>query len=378
MDEEMFDVGRGEALSFSQQSKPGVQDNRMFETDMLSPEVLRDAHDPASGLRMDMMPEDFEPGFDESMAGLEMEGRTPVSESVRSASYTHEGHEEYGTGMEMDYGVQDVGKVLFKGKRGNTVLVDERTTIPTSEIREMLKNTSEIVNEPEKSTPRRKKRQRVAVLPTLREPMVPDFPQAVCSMILSKMTSSTQAAATERARDAVTPMRAPADHFPSNGTTPMANLMEDPTGLHSGDNAFMDAEQDFTEFQAAAADDFDIPVATRESSGLGTYDSMRSTPLYETANDEEDEDSESKDGFTSRTRAVLSSLQTNFESKQELSLKTFVGAQLSKNKASQKRVAAQTFYEMLVLRSRDLLSLEQDAPYSDISIAPTEQLAGFQ
>lgn len=94
-----------------------------------------------------------------------------------------------------------------------------------------------------------------------------------------------------------------------------------------------------------------------------------------------------KDNFTNRTKMVLSSLQTNFEAAAELgSVKKrrlssgsqyAPGLEISMNAlvdGKGRKDASRWFFEMLVLKTRNYVSLKQEEPYGDISIAATSKL----
>eukprot|EP00658_Telonema_sp_P-2_P028431 TRINITY_DN21785_c0_g1_i2.p1 TRINITY_DN21785_c0_g1~~TRINITY_DN21785_c0_g1_i2.p1 ORF type:complete len:563 (+),score=156.61 TRINITY_DN21785_c0_g1_i2:213-1901(+) len=396
MDDEMFDVGRGEVLTFSENSRRSLAD----DDTMLSPERLRDAIHPSSGIRMDVTPQDFETEFDfehlDPHAALDS-GRTPISQGSggRSSQFTNGSYGEMAD-LNMDYGLQDMGQVQFKGKRSSTVLVDDTIQISASEIREMLHDTSELVREPTKMTPsRRKKRQRITPvpLPCLREPLVPDFPAAICSMIIRNMSDEPEISEVEKLRNVATPRSGLKDRMSraDDGGVLDAELEGEEAVLGQDDMDFgisgdMGEEQQFSDL-TPRADDFQIPALlgqefsqAKGSSGLqSTQESMGSTFPMEAGDGESDDGTPSKDGFTSRTRGVISDLKDKFaENKNHISFQSFVKSQLSRSKGIQNRVAAQSFYEMLVLKSRDLVEVQQKEPYSAITIAPTKQLDTFQ
>ncbi|KAA6426441.1 MAG: sister chromatid cohesion 1 4 [Trebouxia sp. A1-2] len=98
-------------------------------------------------------------------------------------------------------------------------------------------------------------------------------------------------------------------------------------------------------------------------------------------------DAHTKDSFTSRTKMVLSSLQTNFEAaaepgsvkKRRLSSNSSHGSapQVSMNalvEGKGRKDASRWFFEMLVLKTRNYVNLKQEEPYSDISISATSKL----
>lgn len=98
-------------------------------------------------------------------------------------------------------------------------------------------------------------------------------------------------------------------------------------------------------------------------------------------------DEHTKDSFTSRTKMVLSSLQTNFEAaaeqgsvkKRRLSSNSSHGSapQVSMNalvEGKGRKDASRWFFEMLVLKTRNYVNLKQEEPYSDISISATSKL----
>merc|ERR1712072_516852 len=77
------------------------------------------------------------------------------------------------------------------------------------------------------------------------------------------------------------------------------------------------------------------------------------------------------DGFTWRTEQLLEKLTGAWEETDGMSLDELVDREMQeKDGRVPKRVAAQTFYEMLVLKSKGMLEVEQEAPFGQISLAP--------
>jgi len=390
IDEEMFDMGRGDVLAYQGSSAPSPARSRSnldLEIGDLSPEMLRDHADVSVGM-MDMVDMDDMDEMlpDDGMMGeFELERGTPGSASTRrmSAMFSKGRSEGDDEEEEMDFAMANVGKIQLK--RSSHVLIDEETMIAPGDIREMLKDTSDIVasnSELFMSTPSSNRRKRIR-LAKLREPLVNEFPAAVYNMILGKF-SATEAASVpmvEKARQAPThratdtwghdagasPGRSP-DHQPQIDET---NMMDDDDLIGNAYGASGLQDELIEDPQ-----DFAIPIAPQAELDQSEATEPRSSdaelpPSPEDRRDT-DEDEDSKDGFTANTKVVVDSLQGYFKSEPKASLMDLVANRLETTNAKKSRVAAQTFYEMLVLKSKDFLQLEQSAPFEDITITPTD------
>merc|ERR1711865_827672 len=86
-----------------------------------------------------------------------------------------------------------------------------------------------------------------------------------------------------------------------------------------------------------------------------TESGLSPQPAAPSSDMEEDEDS--NDGFTGNTRAVAASLEDLFgdTSNPKVSLRELVETRLENTSVKKNRVAGQTFYEMLVLKSKGFL-----------------------
>lgn len=71
-------------------------------------------------------------------------------------------------------------------------------------------------------------------------------------------------------------------------------------------------------------------------------------------------------GVTSNTLKVISLFKQNFRDQDELSVKNML-------KGRSKKVASQYFFECLVLKSKDIIQVEQNEPFGDILITKTEK-----
>jgi len=79
------------------------------------------------------------------------------------------------------------------------------------------------------------------------------------------------------------------------------------------------------------------------------------------------EEFENQDHLTKRTARMMTNLRTGFESTEELSFESMT------NKKT-KRVAAACLFELLVLKTKDYIHIDQAEPYCDITVTPTAQL----
>jgi cohesin complex subunit SCC1 len=73
------------------------------------------------------------------------------------------------------------------------------------------------------------------------------------------------------------------------------------------------------------------------------------------------------DHITKRTKKMMTSLRAGFEEADEITFSEMAGG---KNR----RVAAACMFELLVLKTKDYIHVEQAEPYADIVITPTEAL----
>merc|ERR1712166_20882 len=388
IEEEMFDMGRGDVLAFQGSSAPSPARSHA-ELDMtdLSPEILRDHDDVSVGL-VDMDDMDDMPHDDAMLEDFELERGTPGSQSSRRMSAMFSKRSDIDEEEEIDYGMPQVGKVQLK--RSNNVLIDEETQIAPGDIREMLKDTSDILapnSELFINTPSSRRKRIRVVPPKLREPMVNDFPAAVYTMILNKF-SAAPVPPVEKPRQAPT-HRAVDTWGHDGGASPSRSPDRQPEfdepHMMDGDDMIGDAYGSGLQDELVEdPQDFDIPVAQmaeaqQNESELAELDNTESglspQPAAPTSDMEEDEDS--NDGFTGNTRAVAASLEDLFgdTSNPKVSLRELVETRLENTSVKKNRVAAQTFYEMLVLKSKGFLHLEQSAPYEDISILPRDKFS---
>eukprot|EP00038_Savillea_parva_P030200 m.76277 g.76277 ORF g.76277 m.76277 type:complete len:594 (+) comp9049_c0_seq2:93-1874(+) len=97
--------------------------------------------------------------------------------------------------------------------------------------------------------------------------------------------------------------------------------------------------------------------------------SMRQSRYEE---EEEEEEIPGAEGFeadhlTRRTVKMINSLRLGFENVDELSYND-----MTRNKS--RRTAAACLFELLVLKTKDYIEIEQSAPFADITVTPTAQL----
>ena len=79
---------------------------------------------------------------------------------------------------------------------------------------------------------------------------------------------------------------------------------------------------------------------------------------------EEDEDSPTA-GMSERTINMMRFLQDSGDVKEARSFSSIV------TKESSRRTAARSFFELLVLKTKGFIDVEQDQPFADITVTPT-------
>lgn len=98
------------------------------------------------------------------------------------------------------------------------------------------------------------------------------------------------------------------------------------------------------------------------------------TQVFDEDVEEEEIKRDQTTGWSARTHAVLGSLRRAIgnEAGGKVSYEDMAQDVLKRRKEDAKRVAAQTFFEMLVLHSRSYVRLEQKEPYANIEIGAGE------
>jgi len=71
-------------------------------------------------------------------------------------------------------------------------------------------------------------------------------------------------------------------------------------------------------------------------------------------------------GVTNNTVRVISLLKEQFKDREKLSVQSML-------EGKSKKTAAQYFFEILVLKSRDIIQVEQGEPFSEILLSKSEK-----
>ena len=200
-----------------------------------------------------------------------------------------------------------------------------------------------------------------------REPLNPHWCETLRNhlrdMLVPRALDAEAAAAAAAQEDAVEPLRAPEpEEEPREGEEeyqpgiPEVEFPDYDTTLNdtTGGAGFYDAAQGAD----AQRDDDHAPHIPEPDAAEGE-DTHVTAEEYSQTN------------WSERTQKVLNSLKLKFDAEPDQPL------QYSKLAGRSRRTAAVCLFELLVLKTRDFIEVDQEEPFGDITVTPTDKLLDY-